>query len=256
MKKLKRTLLIAVLLLAAAGLAVSVWQLWLQFSQQAALQNQNQTLVEQVVALPEETPEAEKPAEADPLPVPPIAVDFAALREKNEDVVAWIYCEGTAINHPVAQGESNDTYLRRLLDGTYNRAGTIFMDYRNKADFSHWNTVIYGHNMQDDTMFGTLPLYEDPAWYEAHPVWWLLTPEQNYRVDLIAASHIRADARIYAVTDTVAERNRILQMVRDLSDFSSPTEVGEKDRLVTFSTCTYDRADARYILVGVLREAQ
>ena len=258
MKKRTRGILITVLLLAAAGLVLALVQLYLQFSQQAALESQNQTLTEQVVTVfPEETEQAEPipEQEEEKLPVPPIAVDFASLHEKNADVVAWIYCEGTAINHPVAQGADNNAYLRHLLDGTYNRAGTIFMDYRNQSDFSHYNTVIYGHNMQDSTMFGTLPNYEDPTWYAAHPTWWLLTPEQNYRVDLVAACHTRSDALIYSMHDTVEERNRVLDLVLDLSDFETSVEIGPEDRLVTFSTCTYENARARYVLVGVLREA-
>ena len=100
-----------------------------------------------------------------------------------------------------------------------------------------------------------MPQYEDPAWYEAHPTWWLLTPEQNYRVDLVAACHTTSDAIVYNMENTVEMRNRILKLVRELSDFDASVEVKPEDRLVTFSTCTYENTDGRYVLVGVLREA-
>ena len=65
----------------------------------------------------------------------PIEIDFNVLKNKNKDIVAWIYSEGTLINYPIAQSKDNDYYLRRLLDGTYNQSGTIFMDYKNNSNF-------------------------------------------------------------------------------------------------------------------------
>ncbi len=112
-----------------------------------------------------EVPELTEPEETTP-----ITVDFEALRKENGDVVGWLYCEDTPINYPIVQSEDNDYYLRRLLDSTWNIAGTIFMDYRNAPDFSDWNTIIYGHNMNNDSMFGTLQDYKKQAYYEEHPV--------------------------------------------------------------------------------------
>ena len=79
----------------------------------------------------------------------PIIVDFEVLQTENKDIIAWLHCPDTKINYPVAQSEDNSYYLRRLLDGSWNTAGTIFMDYRNSADFSDRHTVIYGHNMKN-----------------------------------------------------------------------------------------------------------
>lgn len=87
-------------------------------------------------------------------------INFDILKSKNKDIVAWIYSEGTQINYPIVQSKDNDYYLRRLLDGTYNQGGTIFMDYRNNKNFEDYNTIIYGHNMKNNTMFGTLINYK------------------------------------------------------------------------------------------------
>ena len=86
----------------------------------------------------------------------PITVDFERLQEENKDIIAWLYCPDTEINYPVVQSKDNEYYLRRLLDGTWNIAGTLFMDYRNAADCSDLHTIIYGHNMKNNTMFGSL----------------------------------------------------------------------------------------------------
>ena len=79
----------------------------------------------------------------------PITVDFERLQEENKDIIAWLYCPDTEINYPVVQSKDNEYYLRRLLDGTWNIAGTLFMDYRNAADCSDLHTIIYGHNMKN-----------------------------------------------------------------------------------------------------------
>lgn len=251
------TLHLLLMLVFLGVFCLSAYEIWQQLSEQAEIAEQNEALVEQAVTVV--TPaaaEPEKPEEQEPSvpPVrPPIAVDFETLWQTNEDVVAWVHCEGTGISYPVAQGPDNNTYLRALLDGSYNRAGTIFMDYRNRADCSDWNTIIYGHNMQDDTMFGTLGLYRDPAYYAQHPDWWLLTPSCAYRVELLAGYTTRSDAMLYTGADSPRERDRVVELARQLSDFETDVAVGEQDKLVTFSTCMYETEDARYVLIGVLR---
>ena len=88
--------------------------------------------------LTEEPPEE---TETEP-PKPDIVfpeVDFEALWEVNEDVVGWLYIAGTNINYPVVQGDDNKQYLNRLIDGKYNGAGSLFMDYRNASDLSNPN---------------------------------------------------------------------------------------------------------------------
>ena len=86
----------------------------------------------------------------------PLSVDFSALKQENEDIIGWIYSENTPINYPVVQSDDNEYYLRRLTNGEYNIAGSIFMDYRNSASLEDNNTIIYGHNMKNNTMFGSL----------------------------------------------------------------------------------------------------
>lgn len=84
-------------------------------------------------------------------------------------MLAWLYCPDTVINYPVVQSDDNEYYLRRLMDGSSNTAGTLFADYRCSPDFSDPHTVIYGHNMKNDTMFGILPEYGAQEFYEPHP---------------------------------------------------------------------------------------
>ena len=243
---------ILLILLFLVVFLFSVFQVYRQLREQKQVFVQNEILLEEAVKT------VELPtAVVEEAPIcAPVEVDFDALLEKNPHVVGWLYCEGTNINYPVVQGADNEQYLRRLLDGTYNRAGTIFLDSRNAADFSQWNSIVYGHNMKDDTMFALLPSYADPAFYEAHPVWWLLTPEKQYQVELFAGYATEPNALLYTLPEGEAEQQMVLEYAARFSDFETKFERSETARFITFSTCLYDAKDSRYVLMGILKEAQ
>lgn len=87
----------------------------------------------------------------------------------------------------MAQGEDNSYYLKHLYDGTANKVGCLFIDYENAEDFSDNNTIIYGHNMRDGSMFSTLVEYKAQAYYDEHPEMYLVTPEGGYVVEVFSA---------------------------------------------------------------------
>lgn len=184
----------------------------------------------------------------------PGSVDFERLQEISEDAVAWLYAPDTPVDSVVAQADDNSYYLWRLLDGTQANSGTLFMDYRNHVDLSDWNTIIYGHNRKDGTMFASLLKYRDPEYYEAHPVMYLYTPGHCYRVELFAGYTTDVEDPIYSVPAKKEERDAIIAQAREKSTFSSDVSVGTDDRLVTFSTCAYDYENARYVVVGRIVE--
>ena len=182
----------------------------------------------------------------------PLAVDFEVLQEMYPDVMAWVYCPGTPISYPVVRANDNDYYLNRLPDGTANKSGSIFADYRNMVDFSDPHTIIYGHNMKDLSMFGSVNQYAEQEYYEQHPVWYINTPEKNYAVVLLAGYVAAPNAEIYAFKGTPEEPMEILQTARSKSKFKTQATYEEGDHLVTFSTCHGN--SRRFVLVGALRE--
>lgn len=184
----------------------------------------------------------------------PKEVDFESLYEVSKDAVAWIYDPGMVINYPVAQAEDNDYYLRRNLSGEKSNSGTLFMDYRNRADFSDWNTVIYGHNMKSGTMFASLLDYRTPGYYEEHPVMYLYVPDKRYKVELILAYTTDVNDPIFQVSASKQEQKAGLERAYRLSNFESNIRPGENDKLVTFVTCSYAYDDARYVVIGRLVE--
>jgi len=190
----------------------------------------------------------------DPAEIAPISVDFAVLQETNADIVAWIYSPDTPINYPIVQGEDNDYYLHRLLNGESNYAGTLFMDWRNAADFSDSHTLIYGHNMRDDSMFGTLHHYENQEYYDAHPCLYLLTPGSSYRLELVAGYLTRDDAPIFEFPVGPEEALALAQAAQRRSTFKSSFTIPENPRFVTLSTCSKEDNAARYVVIGVLQQ--
>lgn len=202
---------------------------------------------------PQPQPDNTQPTEAPEDTLWPL-VDFDALLEINPDVVAWIYIEGTNINYPVVRGADNSYYLTRLLDGTYNRAGTVFMDYRNRQDLSDRNTVLYGHNMQNGAMFHQLTKYKKQTFYEAHPVCLIMTPEGNYKLEFFAGYVTDMnDAAWKMEFGSDEEYAQWLEDAVSKSLFSSTLKPGAQDRVVTLSTCTYEYNDARFVLMGILK---
>ena len=185
----------------------------------------------------------------------PITIDFASVKSQCPDIVGWLYCADTPINYPVVQSEDNEYYLYRLMDGTENKNGTIFMDFRNDAEFGDWNHLIYGHNMKNGAMFGSLTDYMEQEFYERHPFWFLLTEEKNYRIDLVGGYVTPDGSEAYALPKDTAGRDALFQMASRSSVFDADVELMPDDRLITMSTCVYDYEEARFVLVGILREA-
>ena len=224
--------------------------------------NLNENLIEKAVAvnapapqLPKGKPVSQPEPDENPLPgeTAPIAVDFDALWETNQDVVGWLYCEDTPINLPLVQAEDNSYYLHRLLDGTWNSAGTLFVDCRNAGDFSDKNTIIYGHNMKNKEMFGTLSNYREQFYYEAHPIMWLLTPEESFQLALIAGYVAPYNAEIYSFGLAEGDISALMEKSIKQSTFQSGFQPSQADRYVTLSTCSYEYDNARYVLIGCLR---
>ena len=216
-------------------------------------------LSQQFVTTAETTP---KPSDApdveeEPVEVSPISVDFASLQAQNPEAAGWIYCPNTVINYPIAHTEDNFTYLNHLLSGEQNANGTIFIDCQNAKDFSDKNTLIYGHNMNDGSMFASLRNYRDAAYYPEHPCLYISTPDKNFRLDLFAGLVTEPDSYVYARQfDEEEQFLAYIESAKAESTFQSDVEVGIEDQICVLSTCTYEFNDARYVVIGKLVEIQ
>lgn len=182
----------------------------------------------------------------------PISVDFAVLQAQYPDMVGWLYSADTPINYPIMRSADNAYYLRRLPDGTNNPNGSLFMDYRNSSDFSDLHTIIYGHNMKNSYMFGTLENYREQSYYDAHPIMYLLTPTQDYQVQILGGYVTTVASAAYRFIDDPSELANLRLMTSQNTTFAAAADPAPGTPLVTLSTCSYDSEDSRYIIVGAL----
>lgn len=205
---------------------------------------------------PEQGGEAKAEAGGENIDRAPIKVDFDALIAINDDVMGWIYCEGTVINYPVVWGRDNSFYLERNYRKGYDPSGAIFSDCGNMLDFSDNNTILYGHHMANKTMFATLKKWLEQDYYEEHPCMWLLTPQQDYRVELIAGYVTAADSEAFTIyRGGGPEFREYLRQAMEKSKFKAPAqdqEIDESAKYVMLSTCAYSFELARTVLHGKL----
>ena len=213
------------------------------------------------VSWPEQTVSETEPPEhksnakpEEPIVVLP-AVDFDALRERAPDIIAWLTMPNTNINYPVVQADNNDYYLRRLYNGVYNQAGCLFADYRCASDLSGRNTIIYGHNMRDGSMFSELKEYLSQSYYETHPTICLITPNEKYIAEIFTvftASPQKAptDASPWRINwSDDADFTVWVNHAAEQSVVRSNITVNSNDRILTLSTCT-DNGKERFIVMG------
>ncbi|MBR5156624.1 MAG: class B sortase [Clostridia bacterium] len=205
-------------------------------------QDYNEKVAEKVVSarLPEQTA--------------PISVNFKELKQENNDIIAWIYCEGTPINYPVVQAEDNSYYLSRRIDGAYSASGTLFADCLNKGDFTDNNTIIYGHNMKNNTMFGTLVKYTNQQYFDEHKQMYILTPDRQYKVRLVAGATVNGTSPICKLPLENEYKDTFVSELIKKSTFKADYMFSPDDKFVMLSTCSYSYDDARYVLIGVLQE--
>ena len=190
---------------------------------------------------------------------PPIEVDFDKLKSVNEDVVGWIYVDALPdISYPIVKVKDNQTYLHQTYEKNYNFAGTIFVDYENSGDFSDCNTLVYGHNMKNGSMFGHLKKFrEDDKLYKQDKYFWILTPERNYRYEIITAYTTGVNSDTYTLFKGPGEEfEKYLETIKGYSEIQTDdTDLTIKDRIVTLSTCTGNES-TRFVVQGKRVDAE
>ena len=190
---------------------------------------------------------------------PPIEVDFDKLKSVNEDVVGWIYVDALPdISYPIVKGKDNQTYLHQTYEKNYNFAGTIFVDYENSGDFSDCNTLVYGHNMKNGSMFGHLKKFrEDDKLYKQDKYFWILTPERNYRYEIITVYTTGVNSDTYTLFKGPGEEfEKYLETIKGYSEIQTDdTDLTIKDRIVTLSTCTGNES-TRFVVQGKRVDAE
>lgn len=171
---------------------------------------------------------------------PMISVNFNNLLSKNNDTVAWIQLNGTNINYPVVQATDNDYYLYHAFDHSDNQAGWVYMDYRNNPTDFNQNTIIYGHGMANDTIFGTLRYIVENWWYQNQDnhIVKLSTPTENTLWQVFSVYTIPEET--YYLQTNFDDNEKYLEFLNKLqarSIYNFSATLNEQDKIITLSSC-------------------
>lgn len=166
-------------------------------------------------------------------------INLSALRTVNPQVVGWIRIPGTKIHYPILQGEDNSYYLTHTWEGESNYCGSIFLETMNYPDFADFNTILYGHNMKNGSMFAALHDYTTLSFWEQSPYVYLVTDEGILRYEIFSSYNAAVDSPTYGLSFRQEQtREDYIQMAIENSDIDTGIIPKSTDRILTLSTCT------------------
>ena len=185
---------------------------------------------------------------------PRYQVNFDELMALNSDTIGWIRFdpEPAIINYPIVQGKDNQEYLHKTFSANDNSLGTIFLNVENNPNFRDQNSIIYGHRMKDGSMFRHLQDYEDRAFWEANPYFYIYTPDgQELIYHIYSMGEVLDTSDTYLTEfNTEEEYQNFLNMTKQVSLYDTGIEVTTSDTIVTLSTCT-SASDNQFVVRGV-----
>lgn len=205
---------------------------------------------------PEETPAAEeepKPVYVDPYADALRDMDFTALREVNEDVVGWILIPGTPVSYPLVQGEDNQYYLKRTWKKWTSVVGSIFLESANSRDLSDFNTIIYGHRMNNGSMFASLKHYKKQSYWQAHPAVYITDDSGSHKYEIFAAYEVSTEGDTYRLGFSGDDsKQAFLDDCTAQSVIDTGVTPHTYDKVLTLSTCTGNGHATRWVVQAVL----
>lgn len=166
-------------------------------------------------------------------------VDFNKLKEKSKNIVAWLQVNGTDIEYAVAQTNNNEYYLKHDVEDNSNQAGWVFADYKNKLDGTDKNIVVYGHNMKNGTMFGTLKNILSAEWYNNEQNRYInfITENETYIYEVFSVYQIENEDYYIQTTFSDSTFTKFINTIKSRSIKKFNVDVTNEDNILTLSTC-------------------
>ncbi len=184
-----------------------------------------------------------------------VRIDFDALQKINPDIIGWIRFDDTDavnVNYPILHADDDDTYLRHDFYGQPHTAGCIFLEAKNSPAFMDYYNIVYGHNMRNGSMFGTLKKYKEDGFYEENQYFTIYTPYAAYRYKIFAYRDVEDGDPLYSVGYYPGEG--YLELIDDMVQ-NSMKDTGiipsVTDRIVTLSTCNSIGSRGRFVIHAV-----
>lgn len=172
-----------------------------------------------------------------------LSIDFTELLQKNSDTVAWIKVNNTNVNYSVVQSDDNEYYLKHDFNKNSNFGGWVYGDYRDDFTYFGNNTILYGHNLINRTMFGSLIWCQKESWYtnEENLYIKISTPASNTIWKIFSIYQIKPEV-YYLKTyfETTEEHQEFLDTLKNRSIYNFNEELTTNDKILTLSTCSDD----------------
>lgn len=202
----------------------------------------------------EETEETDAPVYVDPYADALRNMDFAALREVNSDVLGWILIPNTVISYPLVQGDDNQYYLKHTWKKWTSAVGAIFLEYQNSPDFSDFNTIIYGHRMNNGSMFASLKNYKKQSYWAAHPYVYITDDNGSHKYEIFAAYEVSTAGTTYQIGFSGdASKQAFLDYCLGQSVIDTGITPTVHDKILTLSTCTGNGHATRWVVQARLK---
>lgn len=173
------------------------------------------------------------------------------LSQSYDSSIGWICVPDTNINYPIMQWGDNEYYLHRSYDGNYLYSGSVYLDWRCSSDFSGDVNMLYGHNMQNGSMFADVVNFINEDYFESHKYGWLTTKDSVYRIEFFSVSQPQSYSGVYNVQRA---GDKWLKKLESYSLIYRNSTVNEDDSMISLSTCTNSEGSSRTVLTGKLIE--
>lgn len=201
-------------------------------------------------------PEDDAAGEPDPNLALLAQLDLESLRAENPDVVGWVCIPDTELSYPVVQGKNNSFYLNHTWQRAKNPGGSIFMEHTANPDFTDYHTLVYGHRMRNDSMFGTLKYYKDLDFWREHPCIYVVTTDSVYRYDIFSAQEAGIKEIVYRLDIEEKQlEEEFLQYCIEGSEIDTGVTPTADQHVLTLSTCTGRGHATRWVIHGVQTQA-
>jgi len=179
---------------------------------------------------------------------------LAELMKINPDVCGWITIDDTNIDYPLMQGKDNLEYVEKDIYGEFSFSGAIFLDYRNKVDFSDSYNLLYGHHMTKGAMFSDVGEFVETDFFEQHRTGTLFLPDSTHRITLFAC--VSTNAYDQAVFNPMLQNqstiSAFLEYIKSNAVQYREIDIKQDDLLIGLSTCANVETNGRTIVFGRL----
>jgi sortase B len=178
-------------------------------------------------------------------------ISFKELQGLNEEVFAWLTVYETNIDYPVTQGQDNMKYIDTSAEGKYSLSGAIFLDSNNSNDFSDFNSILYGHHMAKQVMFGEIGEFTDKSMFDTHRYGNLYYNGKDHGIEFFAFLHADAyDSAVFAPGVKQEQAEAYMSGLLAKAVHTRDIGVTTQNRIILLSTCSSSSTNGRDILVG------